>query len=209
MGIREVTAGATALALSFAMCGAYCAMAEPAKHERVIFASVDDAMLQTPGADTEADVGGEPQREPMLEVTVEDGGGLPDVGVAIVDVGRQEAESGGVCAEDGYEYQNRDSEPQIGSQGLQGNPDGLNSQVGVIEHDGHVETAYSSNVAYHVNTPEWTPDDQGFYRTQEGYYVVASSDYEQGTVIETSQGKAMVLDDGCSNGVVDFYTNWN
>lgn len=93
--------------------------------------------------------------------------------------------------------------------GVSGDPDGLNSFVGVVDGPNETrETAYSSNRAYHYRTSEWTPDEYGFYRTDEGYYVVASSDYEQGTVIETSRGEAMVLDTGCDNKVVDFYVNW-
>lgn len=93
--------------------------------------------------------------------------------------------------------------------GVSGDPDGLNSFVGIIDGvNGTRETAYSSNVLYHYRTSEWTPDEYGFYRTDEGYYVVASSDYEQGTVIETTRGEAMVLDSGCDNGIVDFYTSW-
>lgn len=93
--------------------------------------------------------------------------------------------------------------------GVSGDPDGLNSFVGIIDGvNGTRETAYSSNVLYHYRTSEWTPDEYGFYRTDDGYYVVASSDYEQGTVIETSRGEAMVLDSGCDSGIVDFYTNW-
>lgn len=91
---------------------------------------------------------------------------------------------------------------------VQGDPDGLNSFVGVVDYNGTTETAYSSNVLYHYRTSEWTPDEYGFYRTSDGYYVVASNDYEEGTVIETSRGEAMVLDGGCDSGVVDFYTNW-
>lgn len=93
--------------------------------------------------------------------------------------------------------------------GVQGDPDGLNSFVGVVDGpNGTTETAYSSNVLYHYRTSEWTPDEYGFYRTDDGYYVVASNDYEEGTVIETSRGEAMVLDGGCDSGIVDFYTNW-
>lgn len=93
--------------------------------------------------------------------------------------------------------------------GVSGDPDGLNSFVGIIDGvNGTRETAYSSNVLYHYRTSEWTPDEYGFYRTDDGYYVVASSDYEQGTVIETTRGEAMVLDSGCDSGIVDFYTNW-
>lgn len=93
--------------------------------------------------------------------------------------------------------------------GVSGDPDGLNSFVGIIDGvNGTRETAYSSNVLYHYRTSEWTPDEYGFYRTDDGYYVVASSDYEQGTIIETTRGEAMVLDSGCDSGIVDFYTSW-
>lgn len=99
--------------------------------------------------------------------------------------------------------------PSYSYGGVKGDPDGLNSFVGVVEGpNGTTETAYSSNVLYHYRTSEWTPDEHGFYRTDEGYYVVASNDHEQGTVIETSRGEAMVLDSGCNSGWVDFYTNW-
>lgn len=80
-------------------------------------------------------------------------------------------------------------------------------QMGVIEYNGVCETWYSSNVAYHYRTDEWMLDDAGYYRTQDGYYVVASDGYEQGTIIETSRGLAQVLDCGCGSNV-DFYVNW-
>ena len=92
--------------------------------------------------------------------------------------------------------------------GVQGNPDGLNSFVGVIEYDGRRETAYSSNVLYHYRTSEWTADEQGFYHDSEGRYVVAASDMEQGTVFQGSMGECIVLDSGCDAGVTDYYTNW-
>ena len=93
--------------------------------------------------------------------------------------------------------------------GVSGDPDGLNSFVGVVHGpNGTTETAYSSNVLYHYRTSEWQPDEYGFYRTDEGYYVVASNDYPEGTVIETSRGEAMVLDGGCAESYVDFYVNW-
>ena len=92
--------------------------------------------------------------------------------------------------------------------GVQGNPDGLNSFVGVIEYDGRRETAYSSNVLYHYRTSEWTADELGFYHDSEGRYVVAASDMEQGTVFQGSMGECIVLDSGCDAGVTDYYTNW-
>ena len=157
---------------------------------------------ETKGFGSVSDV---PSDEGRVWVRVErNKGELPKVDVELPPEAAEPQEQ--VAGDDGGEAW--EPEPCYGPAAIQGNPDGLNSFVGVVEYDGHVETAYSSNVLYHENTPEWTPDEQGFYKTDDGYYVVASSDYEQGTVIETSQGKAIVLDDGCSNGVVDFYTNW-
>lgn len=86
--------------------------------------------------------------------------------------------------------------------------EGLNSFTGVNEHDGRTETYYSSNVLYHYRTNEWWLDDEGFYRTDEGYYVVAASDMEQGTTFEGSKGTCIVLDTGCDAGITDYYVNW-
>lgn len=86
--------------------------------------------------------------------------------------------------------------------------DGLTMQGGVNEHDGRTETWYSSNVLYHYRTNEWTLDEEGFYRDADGYYVVAASDMEQGTVFEGSKGECKVYDCGCAEGVTDYYVNW-
>lgn len=86
--------------------------------------------------------------------------------------------------------------------------DGLNAFTGVNYHDGRRETYYSSNVLYHYRTPEWTLDEEGFYRTSEGYYVVAASDMEQGTTFEGSKGTCIVLDCGCADGTTDYYVAW-
>ena len=86
--------------------------------------------------------------------------------------------------------------------------DGLTAQSGVNYYDGRRETYYSSNVLYHYRTNEWSIDSEGFYRTNEGYYVVAASDIEQGTVFEGSKGDCIVLDSGCAGGVTDYYVAW-
>ena len=86
--------------------------------------------------------------------------------------------------------------------------DGLTPESGVNYYGDRVETYYSSNVLYHYRTSEWTVDDEGFYRTSEGYYVVAASDMEQGTTFECSKGTAQVLDCGCADGVTDYYVAW-
>ena len=84
-----------------------------------------------------------------------------------------------------------------------GNPNGLNSFDGVYDYNGHHETFYASHAAY--DDQLWV-DDEGFFRDDQGRYVVASSDYEHGTEIEISQGKAIVMDGGCEPGTVDVHT---
>ena len=78
-------------------------------------------------------------------------------------------------------------------------------------YDGYLETYYSSNVLYHYRTPEWTVDEEGFYRTDEGYYVIGVDINEGipiGTVVDTGKGEAVVMDYGSGAHVHDFYTNW-
>ena len=80
---------------------------------------------------------------------------------------------------------------------------------GVWYDENYRYTWYSSNAAYHYRTPEWTAGSDGVYRDSEGYVVVASSDYAQGTVIEdTPFGAAKVYDTGCASGTLDIYTNY-
>ena len=86
--------------------------------------------------------------------------------------------------------------------------DGLTQQSGVNYYDGRTETYYSSNVLYHYRTPEWSVDNEGFYRDSEGRYVVAASDMAQGTIFEGSKGECVVLDSGCDAGVTDYYVAW-
>lgn len=89
-----------------------------------------------------------------------------------------------------------------------GNGSGLTQSSGVNYYGGRRETYYSSRVLYHYRTPEWTVDSEGFYRTAEGYYVVAASDMAQGTVFQGSKGLCQVLDSGCSGNTTDYYVNW-
>ena len=127
------------------------------------------------------------------------------------EIDAQEVKSGGETpfyAEAITYESDEQTAPQPVSNGVSGDPDGLNSFVGVVEWNGRTETAYSSNVLYHYRTSEWTPDEFGFYRTDDGLYVVGSDDYEMGSVIETSRGPALVADCGGDPGITDFYTNW-
>lgn len=80
---------------------------------------------------------------------------------------------------------------------------------GVWYDENYRYTWYSSNAAYHYRTPEWSAGSDGIYRDSEGYVVVASSDYAQGTVIEdTPFGAVKVYDTGCASGTLDIYTNY-
>ena len=88
------------------------------------------------------------------------------------------------------------------------NRNGLTASSGVNYFGNRKETYYSSRVAYHHRTPEWWVDGEGFYRTAEGYYVVATSDMAYGTVFQGSKGACQVLDSGCAAGVTDYYVNW-
>lgn len=89
-----------------------------------------------------------------------------------------------------------------------GGGSGLTRQSGVNYYGGRRETYYSSNVLYHYRTNEWTVDSEGFYRTSDGCYVVASSDLPQGSTFQGSKGTCKVLDSGCAAGTTDYYTSW-
>lgn len=85
---------------------------------------------------------------------------------------------------------------------------GLTQSGGVYNYGGRRETYYSSRVLYHYRTPEWTADAEGFYRDANGYYVVAASDFPQGTVFQGSKGMCKVYDSGCAAGTTDYYVNF-
>lgn len=93
-------------------------------------------------------------------------------------------------------------------QSYNSNGSGLTKSSGVNYYNGRRETYYSSRVLYHYRTSEWTVDNEGFYRTSEGYYVVAASDMAQGTVFQGSKGLCQVLDSGCNGNTTDYYVNW-
>lgn len=85
--------------------------------------------------------------------------------------------------------------------------DGFQSE-GVRDFEGRTETWYSSNTAYHYRTGEWEVDEEGYYRDDEGRYIVAASDVPEGSEIQTSKGTGIVSDSGCDDGVTDFYVAW-
>lgn len=84
----------------------------------------------------------------------------------------------------------------------------LSKVQGVNNYNGRRETWYSSRVARHYRTGEWTADENGVYRDSEGYVVIASSDHAFGTVLETSHGTGKVYDTGCASGTTDIYVTW-
>ena len=110
--------------------------------------------------------------------------------------------------EPNYNYSNPNYEREYIQKSWEENGDGLTASKGVNYHNGRKETFYSSNVLYHYRTPEWTVDEYGVYRDSDGYVVVAASDLDQGSEVDTSFGKGKVYDSGCSAGITDIYTNW-
>lgn len=81
-------------------------------------------------------------------------------------------------------------------------------QMGEIYYGGHRFTYYSSRVLYHYKTPQWHTNDVGFWCDSNGYLIVASNDYSQGSLIDTPWGTGIVRDSGCDSGTVDMYVNW-
>ena len=86
------------------------------------------------------------------------------------------------------------------------NGDGFMSQ-GRRYYNGGTETWYTSDEPYDIQD-RWTVDDEGYYRDEDGYYVVASDDAADGEVIDTSKGEAKVYDHGSGYGNTDFYTDF-
>ena len=118
--------------------------------------------------------------------------------------------SGGVSDTDEYAPTVEYIEPYTASESVEVYypTDGLTQDGGINYHDGRLETWYSSQTLPHYRQGEWTTDEEGYWRTAEGYYVVAASDMEQGTVFEGSKGECIVLDTGCAEGTTDYYVNW-
>ena len=108
--------------------------------------------------------------------------------------------------EEYYEEEYYDYGYSGGYVGYRGDPDGLNNFNGVYEYEGRTESFYSGQAVY---TNDLTVDEDGFYRDDEGRYAVATSsgDYSIGDTFEGSMGTCVVVDDGASPGVTDYYVN--
>lgn len=182
---------AASLALVLMLLGSAChALGDhgAARHERQGFASV---------ADIPKDAAHEKRKERRREVHAQ-----------LAQMRSADALAASKAAF-GQETTQEPTEWETATQGGLEAPGVITRQGGVNWFNGRRETWYSSQTLYHWRTPEWTPDEEGFYRTSDGYYVVAASDLLQGGVIETSKGLAMVLDCGCAPGTTDFYVNWD
>lgn len=79
---------------------------------------------------------------------------------------------------------------------------------GTFRANGWRWTWYTSRQLYHKNTKQWFLCDDGFYRTSDGYIVVASQHHEKGTIIDTPFGKGIVLDWCGTEGTIDIYTRY-
>lgn len=110
-----------------------------------------------------------------------------------------------------YTYSNNSSSSSnstsSGSSSYSGSSNNFKSQ-GVVYSNGKRYTWYSSNVLYHYRTSEWTAGSDGFYRDSNGYLVVASDEYSQGSIVSTPWGDGIVLDSGAGSNTIDMYTNF-
>lgn len=105
-----------------------------------------------------------------------------------------------------YEEEYYDYGGYSGSGG--GSSDGFMEQGIRDGVDSDTETWYPESAGRHYRTDEWHTDEEGYYRDSDGYYVVASDDYAEGSVVNTSKGEAKVYDDGTDSGNIDFYVGW-
>ena len=84
--------------------------------------------------------------------------------------------------------------------------------LGVVEDGGVTYTWYSENVLSGGGLDDLNSNgrwsDGSFVRDGDGYIAVASSDYENGTVVDTPWGEAKVYDTGCESGKIDVYTSF-
>lgn len=89
-------------------------------------------------------------------------------------------------------------------------PGVLTPSKGVNWFNGHRETWYSQKVlpGNGLRIPGRHVASDGTIRDANGYICVASSDYEKGTIVQTSLGPGKVYDTGCASGTIDIYTDW-
>lgn len=134
---------------------------------------------------------------------------------AIVNKARQAAQEAAIAAEQTSDYSvgawEVSSAPASSGATTAYTPNNsgmLTKSGGVNYYNDRRETWYSSNVAYHYRTNEWTAGSDGVYRDADGYVVVAASDKAQGSTIDTSFGPGKVYDTGCPSGTTDIYVNW-
>ena len=125
----------------------------------------------------------------------------------------QEAEQAADYDETVYEYQESDYADYSGSGTYYAEYNELYNDNGPSRsmpgwYDGYLETYYSSNAMRHYRTDEWTVDDEGFYRDDQGRYIVGvdiAEGIDIGTEVETGKGTGVVMDYGSGAHVHDFY----
>lgn len=84
-------------------------------------------------------------------------------------------------------------------------------QLGVLNDGTHRYTYYSSNVARHYKTDQWTAGSDGIYRNSAGQIIVASDKYPQGYVgwSDEFQSEFCVEDTGVGrDDTLDVYVNF-
>lgn len=183
----KAAAAATAILAVAVLCGCSVAAADPVEDA---FVRVDDVLVER---NVEAD---EQARWECLGILAEERAASPEAEDPCFEGQYDDGWYWEPCYEEAYYEPSYDSSDGFMQQGV---------RPGV---DSATETWYPESAGRHYRTDEWHTDDEGYYRDADGYYVVASDDYPEGTVINTSKGEARVLDSGTYPGNVDFYVNW-
>ena len=86
----------------------------------------------------------------------------------------------------------------------------LTKGKGKVKFEGHTETWYSQKTrpGKGLNIPGRHVAKDKTVRDEDDYICVASDDYEEGTLVNTSLGMGKVYDTGSGKGNIDIYTNW-
>lgn len=115
-----------------------------------------------------------------------------------------EAEQAAEYVPEVYEYQESYYSGYTGGSTATTLSDLLNGQGRAVDEDGTNYTYYYDCLG-DLDIPGEYKDENGISYDADGYIVVASSDHEKGTVLDTPYGAARVWDTGCTSGTVDIY----
>ena len=196
------------LALSFALVfsviflfgGEASAENSPGGQEKDEFVIVEDAQ----GVDDGGEPGYSGEPVPVPEEVPGDNAEEPKQ-EAVYDYAEEAWEDYEAYVEPVWDY------TPLGEASYSGGEETGNLQFNGVEYSGGVRyTWYSQQVlpGGGLDIPGRHVDSEGYVRDGDDNLVLASSDLEYGTEVETPYGTGVVRDTGCPSGTLDVYTNW-